>query len=218
MLWFNRPVRFGEIHPSRRTGAGDTSAGVSTYPLNSYNVHHALCRNLGFGVDYRHGNICRMGAVARLMVDSGLIVLIAFISFYHFKRQLVRDMLLASRFIEVFVDTPLAVCEARVPQKLYQAARASELRNFTGIDAVYEALQRPYLHLDGEQLVTNLTGRLLDMLDDRVIIGPECAACERETFAGDYQPETVLDADVTEIKRASLSNSALLLTVRIAAG
>ncbi len=144
--------------------------GISTYLLDGDNVRHGLCRDLGFSDDDRRENIRRVGEVARLMVDAGLIVLTAFISPHRAERQLVRDMLPAGRFIEVFVDTPLAVCEARDPKGLYQKARAGELRNFTGIDAVYEAPQRPDLHLDGEQLVTNLTGRLLDLLDERVII------------------------------------------------
>lgn len=143
---------------------------ISTYLLDGDNVRHGLCRDLGFSDDDRRANIRRVGEVARLMVDAGLIVLTAFISPYRAERQLVRDMLPAGCFIEVFVDTPLDVCEARDPKGLYQKARAGELCNFTGIDAIYEVPQQPDLHLDGKQLVTNLIGRLLDLLDKRVII------------------------------------------------
>lgn len=145
--------------------------GVSTYLLDGDNVRHGLCRDLIFDEDDRRENIRRVGEVVRLMMDAGLIVPTAFISPRRADRQLVRDMLPAGRFIEVFMDTPLAVCEARDPKGLYQKARAGELRNFTGIDAVYEAPQWPELHLNGEQLVTDLTGRLLALLDERIISG-----------------------------------------------
>lgn len=106
------------------------------------------------------------------MVDAGLVVLTAFISPHRAERQMVREMLDADRFIEVYVDTPLAICEARDPKGLYKKARAGELRNFTGIDAVYEAPQRPDIHLDGQQLVTNLIAQLLDVLRGQAIIKP----------------------------------------------
>lgn len=85
---------------------------------------------------------------------------------------MVRDLLGEGRFIEVFVDTPLAICEARDPKGLYKKARAGELRNFTGIDAVYEAPEQPEIRLDGEQLVTNLLVQVLDLLRGRDIIKP----------------------------------------------
>jgi adenylylsulfate kinase len=102
--------------------------------------------------------------VASLMADAGLVVLTAFISPHRAERQMVRERVGQDRFIEVFVDTPLAVCEARDPKGLYKKARAGELRNFTGIDAVYEAPESPEIHLEGQQLVTNLVSQLLDLL------------------------------------------------------
>ena len=83
---------------------------------------------------------------------------------------MVRERLGEGRFIEVFVDTPLAICEARDPKGLYKKARAGELRNFTGIDSVYEAPLSAEVHLDGEQLVTNLVSQLLDLLRQGDII------------------------------------------------
>ncbi|MGM3160958.1 adenylyl-sulfate kinase [Dickeya undicola] len=144
--------------------------GVSTYLLDGDNVRHGLCRDLGFSDDDRRENIRRVGEVARLMVDAGLVVLTAFISPHRAERQMVRELLDQTQFLEVFVDTPLAICEARDPKGLYRKARAGELRNFTGIDAVYEAPEQPELHLDGQQLVTNLVAELLDMLHGRAII------------------------------------------------
>ncbi|WP_263057942.1 adenylyl-sulfate kinase [Pectobacterium sp. F1-1] len=144
--------------------------GVSTYLLDGDNVRHGLCRDLGFTDDDRRENIRRVGEVAKLMVDAGLVVLTAFISPHRAERKMVQDLLGEGQFIEVFVDTPLATCEARDPKGLYKKARAGELRNFTGIDSAYEAPDAPDSHLDGEQLVTNLTGQLLDLLGKRAII------------------------------------------------
>lgn len=147
-------------------------AGVSTYLLDGDNVRHGLCRDLGFGDGDRRENIRRVGEVARLMVDAGLVVLTAFISPHRAERRMVRDMLPDGRFIEAYVDTPLSVCEARDPKGLYKKARAGELRHFTGIDSVYEAPEQPEIHLDGQQLVTHLTDQVLDLLRGRVIIKP----------------------------------------------
>ncbi|MFE8046716.1 adenylyl-sulfate kinase [Brenneria goodwinii] len=144
--------------------------GVSTYLLDGDNVRHGLCRDLGFTDADRRENIRRVGEVAKLMVDAGLVVLTAFISPHRAERKMVQDLLDQGQFIEVFVDTPLAICEARDPKGLYKKARAGELRNFTGIDSVYEAPEAPDIHLNGEQLVTNLTSQLLDLLSRRAII------------------------------------------------
>ncbi len=138
--------------------------GVSTYLLDGDNVRHGLCSDLGFSDDDRKENIRRVGEVASLMADAGLVVLTAFISPHRAERQMVRERVGQDRFIEVFVDTPLEICEARDPKGLYKKARAGELRNFTGIDAVYEAPESPEIHLEGQQLVTNLVSQLLDLL------------------------------------------------------
>ena len=127
-------------------------------------MRHGLCSDLGFSDDDRKENIRRVGEVASLMADAGLVVLTAFISPHRAERQMVRERLGQDRFIEVFVDTPLEICEARDPKGLYKKARAGELRNFTGIDAVYEAPESPEIHLEGQQLVTNLVSQLLDLL------------------------------------------------------
>ena len=144
--------------------------GVSTYLLDGDNVRHGLCSDLGFSDADRKENIRRVGEVANLMVDAGLVVLTAFISPHRAERKMVRERVGEGRFIEVFVDTPLATCEARDPKGLYKKARAGELRNFTGIDSVYEAPESPEIHLDGEQLVTNLVPQLLDLLRQEDII------------------------------------------------
>ncbi|WP_313110101.1 adenylyl-sulfate kinase [Atlantibacter sp.] len=164
VLWFTGLSGSGK---STLAGALETALherGVSTYLLDGDNVRHGLCSDLGFSEADRKENIRRVGEVANLMVDAGLVILTAFISPHRAERDMVRQRVGEGRFIEVFVDTPLAVCEARDPKGLYKKARAGELANFTGIDAVYEAPIHPEIHLDGEQLVTNLIAQILDLL------------------------------------------------------
>ena len=170
VLWFTGLSGSGKSTVAGALEQALHQLGVSTYLLDGDNVRHGLCRDLGFSDADRKENIRRVGEVARLMVDAGLVVLTAFISPHRAERQMVREMLGDGQFIEVFVDTPLAICEARDPKGLYKKARAGELRNFTGIDAVYEAPSLPEIHLDGEQLVTRLTAQLLDLLRGRDII------------------------------------------------
>ncbi|EOL8957626.1 adenylyl-sulfate kinase [Cronobacter dublinensis] len=170
VLWFTGLSGSGKSTVAGALEEALHQLGVSTYLLDGDNVRHGLCSDLGFSDDDRKENIRRVGEVAKLMVDAGLVVLTAFISPHRAERQMVSEQLGAGRFIEVFVDTPLEVCEARDPKGLYKKARAGELRNFTGIDAVYEAPQAPEIHLDGQQLVTNLIAQLLDLLRREDII------------------------------------------------
>lgn len=144
--------------------------GISTYLLDGDNIRHGLCRDLGFSDEDRRENIRRVSEVARLMMDAGLVVLTAFISPHRSERQRVRESLQAGRFIEVYVDTPLNICEARDPKGLYQKARSGLLPGFTGLESEYEAPLKPEIWLDGQQLVTKLTGQLLDVLRERDII------------------------------------------------
>jgi len=122
--------------------------GRHTYLLDGDNVRHGLNKDLGFTEEDRVENIRRVAEVAKLMVDAGLIVLTAFISPFRAERQLARDILEPGEFIEVFVDTPLAVAEARDVKGLYKKARSGQLKNFTGVDSPYEAPESPELRID----------------------------------------------------------------------
>ena len=122
--------------------------GHRTYVLDGDNVRHGLCKDLGFGDADRVENIRRVAEVVRLMVDAGLIVLTAFISPFRSERQSARALLEDGEFIEVFVDTPLALAEQRDVKGLYAKARAGEIRNFTGIDSPYEPPQAAEIHID----------------------------------------------------------------------
>ncbi|RNJ62828.1 MAG: sulfate adenylyltransferase subunit CysN [Porphyrobacter sp. IPPAS B-1204] len=119
-----------------------------TFLLDGDNVRHGLNRDLGFTEADRIENIRRVGEVAKLMADAGLIVLTAFISPFRAERQMVREMLAPGEFIEIFVDTPLSVAEARDVKGLYKKARSGQLKNFTGIDSPYEPPEHPEIRVN----------------------------------------------------------------------
>lgn len=122
--------------------------GVHSYLLDGDDLRQGLTRDLGFTPEARVENIRRAGEVARLMVNAGLVVVAAFISPYRADRQMVRERFSPGDFVEVFVDTPLAVCEQRDPKGLYLRARRGEIQNFTGISAPYEEPLSPELRID----------------------------------------------------------------------
>ena len=136
--------------------------GRHTMLLDGDNVRHGLNRDLGFTEADRVENIRRAGEVARLMVDSGLIVICSFISPYRAEREMVRALVGDGEFIEVFVDTPIEECVRRDPKGLYSKAKAGKIRNFTGIDAPYEAPEHPEIRLD-------TVGRPAEQLADEII-------------------------------------------------
>lgn len=127
------------------------SAGVLAYVLDGDNVRFGLNRDLGFSPEDREENIRRIGEVCRLMTDAGVVVLSSFISPYQRDRDGVRDLHPDGGFVEVFVDTPLEVCEARDVKGLYKKARAGEIPEFSGISAPYEAPANPELRIDTTQ-------------------------------------------------------------------
>ena len=122
--------------------------GRHTFLLDGDNVRHGLNKDLGFTESDRIENIRRVGEVARLMADAGLVVLTAFISPFRAERAMVKAMMAEGEFVEIFVDTPLDVVEQRDIKGLYAKARAGELANFTGIDSPYEAPEAPDIRID----------------------------------------------------------------------
>jgi bifunctional enzyme CysN/CysC len=122
--------------------------GRHTYLLDGDNVRHGLNRDLGFTDADRVENIRRVAEAAKLFVDAGLIVLVSFISPFRSERDMARELLEPGEFVEVFVDAPIEVTEARDPKGLYKKARAGEIRNFTGIDSPYEPPLKAELRLD----------------------------------------------------------------------
>jgi len=146
--------------------------GRHTYLLDGDNVRHGLSRDLGFTDADRVENIRRVAEVAGLMVDAGLIVLASFISPFRAERQLARDRVEDGEFVEVYVDTPLAVAEARDPKGLYGKARRGELVNFTGIDSPYEEPEDPEVHVDAARLsAEEAADRVIEHLRRSGVIG-----------------------------------------------
>lgn len=145
--------------------------GRHTYLLDGDNVRMGLCRDLGFSDADREENIRRVAEVARLFVDAGLIVITAFISPFQRDRAMAREVIGADAFVEVFVDTPLAECERRDPKGLYGKARSGLIRNFTGIDSVYEPPENPGIRIDTlEDDLLTAVQRILVYLEERGIL------------------------------------------------
>ena len=135
--------------------------GHQTYLLDGDNVRHGLNNDLGFTEADRVENIRRVAEVARLMVDAGLIVLVSFISPFRAERMMARSLFETEEFLEVFIDTPLAVAEQRDPKGLYGKARRGELKNFTGIDSPYEPPENPELRIDTTKLSAGEAARAI---------------------------------------------------------
>lgn len=147
--------------------------GRLAYVLDGDNVRHGLNANLGFSPADRSENIRRVGEVGKLFVDAGLITLASFVSPCRADRDQVRALLPPGRFLEVFVDAPVEVCEQRDPKGLYRRARAGEVRDFTGVNAPYEAPQAPELAIaTGACTAEEAAERVLQMLEDRAIVPP----------------------------------------------
>ena len=144
------------------------ATGKRTYLLDGDNIRHGLNRDLGFTDEDRVENIRRIAEVAKLMVDAGLIVITSFISPFRSERQMAREMMEDGEFVEIFVDTPLEICEERDPKGLYKKARAGQLKNFTGIDSDYEAPQAAELILkSGELDPETLADQIIDYLNQQ---------------------------------------------------
>ncbi len=149
LLWFTGLSGAGKSTIANLVEKRLASLGRHTYLLDGDNVRHGLNRDLGFTAADRVENIRRVAEAAKLMVDAGLIVLASFISPFRAERQMARELFEPGEFIEIFVDTPLAVAEERDPKGLYKRARAGEIKNFTGLDSPYEAPETPDLRLEG---------------------------------------------------------------------
>jgi bifunctional enzyme CysN/CysC len=165
VLWFTGLSGAGKSTIANLVEKKLFGMGRHTYLLDGDNIRHGLNRDLGFTDADRVENIRRVGEVARLMTDAGLIVLVSFISPFRSERRLARSLLAPGEFFEIFIDTPLEVAEARDPKGLYRKARAGKIRNFTGIDSPYEPPENPEMHVDtsrvsAEQAAEQVIGHL----------------------------------------------------------
>ncbi|MFN3470242.1 MAG: adenylyl-sulfate kinase, partial [Novosphingobium sp.] len=167
VLWFTGLSGSGKSTIANLVEKRLHAVGKHTFLLDGDNVRHGLNKDLGFTEADRIENIRRVGEVARLMTDAGLIVLTAFISPFRAEREMVRSLMAEGEFVEIFVDTPLEVAEARDVKGLYRKARSGQLKNFTGIDSPYEAPENPDFRIDttkespeaaAERIVNELLG------------------------------------------------------------
>ena len=165
VLWFTGFSGSGKSTVADRLEQKLHALGKRTYLLDGDNVRHGLNKDLGFTDQDRVENIRRVAEVSKLMVDAGLIVLTSFISPFRSERHMARALLDDGEFFEVFVDTPLEVCEARDPKGLYKKARAGELKNFTGIDSEYEAPDSAEIVLKGDEFSPDeLADQIIEVL------------------------------------------------------
>jgi len=161
VLWFTGLSGAGKSTIANLVEQKLVARGRHTFLLDGDNVRHGLNRDLGFTEADRIENIRRVGEVARLMTDAGLIVLTAFISPFRAERHMVRRMVPEGEFYEIFIDTPLAEAEKRDAKGLYAKARAGELKNFTGIDSPYEAPEAPEIRIDTTKLTAEQAADLI---------------------------------------------------------
>ncbi|PZU14010.1 MAG: adenylyl-sulfate kinase [Sphingobium sp.] len=168
VLWFTGLSGSGKSTIANLVEKKLHALGHHTFLLDGDNVRHGLNKDLGFTEADRIENIRRVGEVAKLMTDAGLIVLTAFISPFRAEREMVRAMLPEGEFIEIFIDTPLEEAERRDVKGLYRKARSGELRNFTGIDSPYEAPESPDLRIDTRSVSPEeAADRIVDLLTER---------------------------------------------------
>jgi bifunctional enzyme CysN/CysC len=171
ILWFTGLSGSGKSTIANIVERELHTRGVHTYMLDGDNVRHGLNRDLGFTDADRVENIRRVGEVARLFVDAGLIVLCSFISPFRAERRMVRELVGGEEFIEVFVDTPIEECMKRDPKGLYARAKEGKIKNFTGIDSPYEAPENPEVVVNtADGTAEDAARRVLDALSTRGVI------------------------------------------------
>ncbi len=169
LIWFTGLSGSGKSTMANLLEAELHARGFKTYILDGDNVRRGLCKDLTFTEEDRIENIRRIGEVSRLFMDAGLIVLSSFVSPFQNDRERVRQLVGSDRFVEVFVDCPLEICEKRDVKGLYKMARRGEVNNFTGIDSPYENPTNPDIVLKtAEEDPQDLLNRLLTIVEPKI--------------------------------------------------
>ena len=167
IIWFTGLSASGKSTIANAVEQQLFGRGHMTYLLDGDNLRHGLSQDLGFSEKDRIENIRRIGEVSKLFLDAGVIVLSAFISPFKADRQIARNLVNKGDFIEVFVDTPLEVCEQRDPKGLYKKARSGNITNFTGIDSPYEMPENPDIRICGyDQSIMDSSFKIIQFLED----------------------------------------------------
>ena len=171
ILWFTGLSGSGKSTLANAVNAALFERGLGTYVLDGDNVRHGLCKDLGFSDADREENIRRIGEVAKLFLDAGVIVLTAFVSPFRADRDKARDLVEAGDFFEIFCAADLDVCESRDPKGLYAKARSGAIKEFTGISSPYEAPNTPELKIDtGAQNLAESVNVVIKALQDKGVI------------------------------------------------
>ena len=171
ILWFTGLSGSGKSTLANAVNAALFERGLGTYVLDGDNVRHGLCKDLGFSDADREENIRRIGEVAKLFLDAGVIVLTAFVSPFRADRDKARDLVEAGDFFEIFCAADLDVCESRDPKGLYAKARSGATKEFTGISSPYEAPDTPELKIDtGAQDLAESVNVVIKALQDKGVI------------------------------------------------
>jgi adenylylsulfate kinase len=174
LLWYTGLSGSGKSTVANAVDALLFKLNCHSYLLDGDNVRHGLNGDLGFSDEERIENIRRISEVAKLFIDSGLIVSTAFISPFASDRALAKGKLAEGEFIEVFIDTPISVCEQRDPKGLYKKARAGEIKDFTGIDSDYDVPQAPQIHVKtAEQSIEQCAEQIVHHLISEGFISPK---------------------------------------------
>ena len=171
IIWFTGLSGSGKSTLAHAVEEALHQRGCRTFVLDGDNVRHGLCQDLGFSTADRIENIRRIGEVAKLFMEAGVIVLTAFISPFRADRERVRGMVGHGDFIEIYCDTPIETCEARDTKGLYEKARAGQIAEFTGISSPYEAPEKPELAVNtGKDELDACVRQVVDEMAQRGII------------------------------------------------
>ncbi|NQY36701.1 MAG: adenylyl-sulfate kinase [Alteromonadaceae bacterium] len=171
LLWYTGLSGSGKSTVANAVDALLFERGCHTYLLDGDNVRHGLNGDLGFSDEDRVENIRRISQVAKLFIDAGLIVSTAFISPFAADRAMASEILESGEFIEVYIDTPIEICEQRDPKGLYKKARAGEIKDFTGIDSSYDVPTTPAIHVKThEKSILECAEQIVDYLVEQKFV------------------------------------------------
>ncbi len=171
VLWFTGLSASGKSTIANMVEQKLFDMQYKTYLLDGDNVRHGLNKDLGFDEKSRVENIRRIGEVAKLFLDSGTIVLTAFISPFKSDRKLVKSLFEENQFLEVFIDSSLEICEKRDPKGMYKRARNGEIKDFTGVSSPYEAPENPNIHVKNDDIsIEEASGVIIRYLNEKKLI------------------------------------------------
>lgn len=169
VLWFTGLSGSGKSTIANELEVILNYRGISTYILDGDNLRYGLCCDLNFSDKHRKENIRRTGEIGKIMTDAGILVLITLISPFIEDRKIARNIIKPNKFFEIFIDTPINICENRDIKGLYKKARSGQIKNFTGINSKYENPKNAEIYLNGTQPIKKLVNQILFFLSNQKI-------------------------------------------------